>query len=289
LKTALILSLSFLLAWVPGSQADERERTAVPVAEGGGVQPTSWLGVWLDNAVDGGVRIVSLHQDGPAQRASLQIGDVIIEANGRAISGQPVLGDVLRSIQPGQQIELSLLRGGDVVATQVEVGDRRYIYCPEPGRPCDRPSRAVLAPRIWRAPPLRLGVEVVEATPDLRKHYGAPEEAGVLVVRTDEGQLAEASGIRVGDIVVKMGGAEIVNARQLQSVLITWDRERELEALIARKGELVTLSIDLPSAEASRREREQERLQLRLTAEIERLERRLDALRRELEALREEP
>ena len=288
MRTALILSLSILLTGVPSAAADPQARSQSRATEGSGVQPTSWLGVWLDNAVDGGVRIVSLHPGGPAQRASLQVGDVIVEANGRAISGQVVLGDVLRAIDPGQRIELSLLRGGDLVATQVEVGDRRFIYCPEPGRRCARGTTAPVGPRIAWTTPLRFGVDVVEATPDLRRHYGAPEEAGVLVVRTAEGQLADASGIRLGDILVKIGGTEIVNARQLQSVLITWDRERELQAVVMRDGELLTLGIDLPSAEASRREREQERLERRLTAEIERLERRLDALRRELDGLLDE-
>jgi len=46
-----------------------------------------------------------------------------------------------------------------------------------------------------------LGVEAVELTPELREHFGAPAEIGVLVSRVADGSPAQIAGLQVGDIL----------------------------------------------------------------------------------------
>ena len=60
-----------------------------------------------------------------------------------------------------------------------------------------------------------IGVQVTPMTPELRAHFGAPEDVGVLVSRVDEGGPAEAAGIQVGDILSAVDGEAIDSGRQL--------------------------------------------------------------------------
>src|SRR5262249_17849594 len=60
-----------------------------------------------------------------------------------------------------------------------------------------------------------LGVRLLEMTPELREHFGAPRDAGVLVASVEADSPAQKAGIQVGDIITKAGGETIEMARDL--------------------------------------------------------------------------
>jgi len=262
------------------------EPISVPVREG---RPAAWIGVWLGDAVDGGVEIVALVPGGPAQRAGLKPGDIIIEANQAAVTDRDVLRQALMPLAPGDSLRLVLMRSGDLVRRTLDV---------------DRRSGAVfLAPGSGRAPSARdeariallraelLGLQVTEITPELRRHYGAPEDAGVLVIGTAFGDLL---GIRVGDVLLRIGNRKIVRPGQL-AWFSSWTSGESVQFEIVRDRERTTLTVDqgtvapalsdpgiLGESGRSSEDRERVLLRNRLEREIERLEKRLEQLRSEL-------
>lgn len=74
-------------------------------------------------------------------------------------------------------------------------------------------------PFVWtlpgRAGQGRLGVRLLEMTPELRAHYGAPRDAGVLVAGVESGSPAEKAGLRAGDIITRAGGEHVESAADL--------------------------------------------------------------------------
>lgn len=60
-----------------------------------------------------------------------------------------------------------------------------------------------------------LGVRLLWMTPELRAHYGAPREAGVLVSEVEPESPAAKAGIQVGDIITEAGGEKIDSPREL--------------------------------------------------------------------------
>lgn len=95
-----------------------------------------------------------------------------------------------------------------------------------------------------------LGVHLVELTPELRAHFGAAGEAGVLVGRVEAGSPAEQAGLRVGDLLTRVGGEPVTGA---------WDVSRQVRPLTAgqgvalevvRDGRVETLSATVAEREA---------------------------------------
>src|SRR5687767_969983 len=78
----------------------------------------------------------------------------------------------------------------------------------------------------------RLGATVIRLTPELRKHFGAAEDRGVLVASVRPGSAAAAAGLRVGDLIVDVRGRGIDGAADVLSALAD-----------ARKGQDVTIGI----------------------------------------------
>lgn len=60
-----------------------------------------------------------------------------------------------------------------------------------------------------------LGVEVMPLTRELRAHFGAPEDSGVLVARVEEDSPAAAAGIQVGDVLTAVDGKPIAGPPSL--------------------------------------------------------------------------
>ena len=74
-------------------------------------------------------------------------------------------------------------------------------------------------PFVWnfpgRAGQGRIGVRLLDMTPELRAHYGAPRDAGVLVAGVESGSPAEKAGVRAGDIITRAGGEHVETAADL--------------------------------------------------------------------------
>jgi hypothetical protein len=60
-----------------------------------------------------------------------------------------------------------------------------------------------------------LGVQVLGLTEELRVHFGAPSDSGVLVAKVEEGSPAAAAGIQVGDVLTAIDGEPIEGPRSL--------------------------------------------------------------------------
>jgi S1-C subfamily serine protease len=275
----------------PGPRADEP------------ATPRAWLGVFLSDAVDGGVQVVALVPDGPAHRAGLLEGDLILEIDGRSAPNQNVLDRLIKSHGPGDHVELGLLRGGESLVVGVELGERdrrivpmalRYPVPPEPPIPSDIPDRNRIQSR---APRSSYGLRVAEMTPALREHFGAPPDTGVLVLGTGDTEPAAMLGFRVGDVVIQLGERGIRDEDQLRWTLSTWTVDRPLRARVIRGGEPLTIELERPvpavspaaaPAPGPSPRAERELLESRLRAEIERLEERIRLLREELRQLQEQ-
>jgi hypothetical protein len=60
-----------------------------------------------------------------------------------------------------------------------------------------------------------LGVQLTELTPELRAHFGVPEDSGVMVSKVVDGSAAAKAGLQAGDIISAVDGASVVGARSL--------------------------------------------------------------------------
>ena len=61
-----------------------------------------------------------------------------------------------------------------------------------------------------------LGVSLVDLTGELRDHFGAPKDSGLLVSSVEDGSPAGKAGIRVGDIILSVDGKDVKSAGELR-------------------------------------------------------------------------
>ena len=94
-------------------------------AADGAVREDGFLGVSLDERTDGGqgAIVVEVEADTPAAEAGILAGDIVIDVDGTPINGSAGLVAAIRDRQPGDEIDVTVIRDGEritVSATLVE-------------------------------------------------------------------------------------------------------------------------------------------------------------------------
>jgi S1-C subfamily serine protease len=78
----------------------------------------------LDTAVERGAILTTVEPGGPAERAGLEQGDIIVAAGDDAVEGVGDLLGALRRRAPGDRLELSVVRAGERLAIDATLGER---------------------------------------------------------------------------------------------------------------------------------------------------------------------
>ena len=71
-----------------------------------------------------GVRLSGVRPGSPADSAGLRAGDVIVEFDGKPVRDLYAYTDALYARQPGDEVSIVVLRGGERVAVRVRLGRR---------------------------------------------------------------------------------------------------------------------------------------------------------------------
>ena len=96
-----------------------------------------------------------------------------------------------------------------------------------------------------------LGISTMTINPAMAARYGLPVDAGAIVDSVAPGSPGEEAGIQVGDIIVRVGDAEIAGVGDVFVAIRSHDVGDELEVEIVRGEEKQVLTVTLGS-EASR-------------------------------------
>lgn len=84
----------------------------------------AFLGVQLGSTQQGGVTVGEVYPGTAAAKHGMQSGDVIVEIDGASTTSRARLQDAIGSHKPGDSVDLDLLRAGERMTLQVQLGHR---------------------------------------------------------------------------------------------------------------------------------------------------------------------
>jgi len=168
-----------------------------------------------------GSLVRSVEPGGPAEKAGIEVGDIIVGFNGRKIERSSDLPRIVGGTAPGTKADIRVWRRGQFRDLTVTVGEMPSDR--QAGAPGRAPSETVPASN-----PLGLGVTDLSAEQRAKLRI----KGGVLVESVTGP--AESVGIRPGDIVLGLGNQEIRDAAQFQELVSRIDRNRTHVLLIQR-------------------------------------------------------
>ena len=81
-----------------------------------------------------------------------------------------------------------------------------------------------------------LGVSLTELTPELRTHFGVPEETGVMVSKVEPGSPAEKAGLKVGDVLTRIDGNAVKSSWDVSEKVRKLDEGQQIPLEVWRNG-----------------------------------------------------
>jgi serine protease Do len=168
-------------------------------------------------AKPGGALISGVEKDGPAAKAGLQSGDVVLKVGDQPVARSSDLPPRIADLAPGTRALLQVWRQGQAKEVAIVIGERSPQSAAGIG---DRPATS----------PDRLGLALRSLSPDEARMIN---EAGGLVVEDVSGP-AERAGIQPGDVVLAINGQRVSSIEELRALAA---RSRDHAALLIRRDD----------------------------------------------------
>ena len=174
-----------------------------------------------------GALVGDVVEDGPADKAGIQRGDVIMEFDGREVSDPAGLRNSVAGTPPGKMVRLGLLRDGKMQKVDVVIAEL----------PADLQKLRGGFDNLLK------GVSVQGLTPELKKSLDVPRRiTGVVVTDIDEGSPA-GSLLMTNDIIIEVNRTRISNAKDYEAVVSKIKSGQDVLLLVFRNGSTTYLSL----------------------------------------------
>jgi len=145
----------------------------------------------------GGALVSDVIPGGPAAKAGLRPGDVLLDFDGHAVADSRALRLQAGQTAPDRPVPLTLQRAGKIVRTKVTLREIKPEPEQEPGAAVESLAGAVLE----------------DLTPEMHGKLDVPGDVrGALVTAIERGSPAFDSGLRPGDVVTEVGRRPVASA-----------------------------------------------------------------------------
>ena len=206
-----------------------------------------WLGVRIqavtpdiaesmDMSEPAGALVAGVDEDGPAKKAGIEMGDVIVKFDGKEVPKMRDLPRIVAETGIGDAVDVELFRNGKRKTVKVKVerldeGDQVAML----DSTKDEEDESTKS----------LGLTLSTITDEQRQKFGLEDDVeGVLVTDIDFDSDA-AEKVRPGDIIVEVGQQAVFSPKEVVERVneLTKDSDKPVLLLLNRRGEMTFRSV----------------------------------------------
>ena len=173
-----------------------------------------------------GALVANVTKDGPADKAGVKVGDVIIEFDGKEVKDSSDLPIIVARTPVDRRATMKVLRDKKEITLTVSVGELKdeevVASVPEKGE---------------------LGLTVQRLTPQMAESLGLDKSEGVVVTAIEPGSAADEAGIRRGDVIVEVDRKPVRNLDEYKKAVAAIRKGRGVLFLVRRGDSTLFLAL----------------------------------------------
>jgi len=197
-----------------------------------------WLGVMIQKVTpelaksfslkdNNGALVGDVIPGGPAAKAGVKRGDVIVKFNGYDVKDMEELPKIVANTKPDIEVDVEVIRGGKTLNLNVHIAILK-----------DSQEKVAEA---QAADPL--GMQAQDITPELAQSLGLDTDEGVLVSDVTAGKSAADAGIRRGDVISEIDRRSVKNTDDYGRAIGNIKQGRTVLFLIRRGGTTIYIAV----------------------------------------------
>jgi serine protease Do len=208
----------------------------------------------------GGVLVEDVEEDGPAAKAGIRGGDVIVEFDGERVRSARHFARLVQETPDGRSVKAVVVRAGSRQTIDVTPGRgvpafAGDILLPNIGEEIEREVTRGLRhlprdfafdfrwdegyPSATVFPRGRLGAELAPMTDQLAEYFGAKQ--GVLVSSVQPESAAARAGLKAGDVITSVNGRTVDGPRDVMQELRDAGDGKDVEIAVLRDKKALAL------------------------------------------------
>ena len=206
-----------------------------------------------------GVEVSSLAEDGPAAKAGVKQGDVVLEFNGQPVEGTAQFQRLVRETPVGRQVKIAVWRSGAAQTLTATVGENRQttVFGPGDGSWNFSMPEIPAMPNIdipqfqmnLQNPMLGIVGEPLGREEQLAEFFGVQE--GVLVRSVKKGSAADKAGIKAGDVITKVDDSKVATSAEITRALRGLKSRKTFGVTVVRNRKEMPLTVTMESTGSS--------------------------------------
>ena len=231
------MGLSFAIPIDVAMNVTEQIKTKGKVSRG-------WLGVQIQDVTrqlaesfgmdrPHGALVAKVIPGGPAEKAGIQIGDIIVEFNGQTIETSSELPPRVGMTPIDEKSKVKIIRQGEKQEISVKVGLL----------PTQTSAQADTSSAAPETTVNRLGLSVADLSDEQRQQLQV-DKNGVLVQKVTKGIALEA-GIQPGDVILRIQNTPVRSASDFNSIVNKLPVDKSIAMLVQRNGSPVFLAFKI--------------------------------------------
>ena len=201
-----------------------------------------WLGVHIQAVTEeiaetlglkeaSGALVASVIPDGPAEKAKMKAGDVILKFDGREVSKMRRLPRMVADTEVGKSVDILVWRGNKKVTLKAKVEElgetSAEVAAKTPGSRKGSESTIDV-----------LGLRLSSITAKLKsKHSLGKDLKGVVVTKVTESGPAAEKGIRPGDVIVEISQQEVTEPADIEKKVAEAEKAGRKSVLLLLEGQ----------------------------------------------------
>jgi serine protease Do len=177
-----------------------------------------------------GALVNSVEKGGPAEKAGVEAGDIILKFDGKAVTASSDLPRIVGATRPGSKVPMQVWRKGAVRDLSVTVGEIPEEKTAQRGQKRTKPAEAAAN---------RLGLVLSELSPEQKRELKIANGLLVEDIRANGSRVDLRPGDVILAVVHKGSSTEAKTVDQFNKLLSQFDKSATI-TLLAKRGEQQT-------------------------------------------------
>jgi serine protease Do len=209
-----------------------------------GAVTRAWLGVLIQEITPDiqesleldtrmGALVADVVEGGPAEKAGIKRGDIIVRFAGDPVESQHALPTMVAYLPVGTEVEVVVIRDRKEKTIRVKLEEMTE----------ERAAGRMESPKGEEKVTDKLGFTARALTPELAEKLELKGTDGVIISEVEPGSAAGEAGLRQGDVILEVDRKEVGSLDTLASVLKEVEEKKTVLFLVDRSGRTVFVAV----------------------------------------------